>query len=180
MGSRRSVQEALTDHLAYTLDHALPIAEKCLREAFHGGADPAPVSASEVNAHGQGLHQILQMSIVDFDQCDEGGGVSHLPACSLQVGLERAPVDVPLPLPVECEQEPAWLSIRQRQKTLSTDADRAAFLFVQYEPEGFTERACRLPCPEHLVGRGCKQADVVDQAEDLHAGFALHILLEQA
>src|SRR5258708_15636173 len=180
MGSRRSVQEALTDHLAYTLDHPLPIAEKSLREAFHSTADPAPVSASQVNAHGQGFHQILQMRIVGFDQCDEGDGVYHLLACPLQVGLERAPVDVPLPLPVECEQEPAWLSIRQRQQTLTTDADRAAFLFIEHESEGFTERPCRLPCPEHLVGRGGKQADVVDQAEDLHAGFALHILLEQA
>src|SRR5260370_15893926 len=145
MSSRRSVQEAFTNHLAYTLDHALPIAEECLREAFHGTADPAPVSASKVNAHGQGFHQVLQMSIVDFDQCDEGGGVCHLPACPLQVGLERAPVDVPLPLPVECEQEPAWLSIRQRQQTLTTDADRTAFFFVEHESKGFAERACRLP-----------------------------------
>src|SRR5260370_37136345 len=100
MVTRRLVQEAFTNDTAYICNDALLISEECVREAFHCSADPTPVSTSQIDTHRQGFHQVLQMRVIGVDQGDEGGRLYYLLACPLQIGLECAPVDIPLPLPV--------------------------------------------------------------------------------
>lgn len=72
-------------HPAHGLDDTLSLAEKCAREVLHGSSDPAPVSATQVDAHGHGFDQVSQMCVIGVDQGEEGGCLRYLLACSLQV-----------------------------------------------------------------------------------------------